>query len=412
MTRWFDLAPMAERARAGGRFHYATDYGRDILVNDPDGWEVDAPWLWWVTGGDGTVGPGFGTPPPGADDGPLRMLTTLPGVTRVTSIVCETLGALPWPLYRGDEQLEPPEWIADPQALRLDNRVNDPVRAPSVRLSRVEFWTQWITSAFLLGDGLIYVPVRDEAGQPRPPIWLLNPAAVDIDDDRYFVGDVELAAGEIIHLRGFPPYVDGRGSGLLIKHAADLGLGLLVRGFAAGQFRSGVPSGYLKLQAANVTKEQANGVRDEWMAQHGRGRRGIAVLSALADFNAISMNPVDAQLDRQREWTLRDVALAAGVPAWMLDIPGDSSTYANVESRLVQTTRFTHLPWARRIEATLDAQVPRGQRFKIALDALLRGTTLDRYQTYKLGLEGGWLTLDEIRELEDRPALQNGGPVQ
>ena len=26
---------------------YATD-GRDILHNDPDGWEISQPWLWWT----------------------------------------------------------------------------------------------------------------------------------------------------------------------------------------------------------------------------------------------------------------------------------------------------------------------------------------------------------------------------
>jgi len=406
-VKWVDLTPIAERA-ASGRMFYASD-GRDMLMNSPDGWEVEQPWLWWVTGGDGGV---IGNPPPGAGQGPLDWLSSLPGVTRVTQIICESIAGLPWPLYRGEyELLDPPEWIVDPQATRLDNRVNDPNRAPDVRLSRVEFWTQWIANAFWLGDGLVYVPVRDESGQPRPPIWLVDPFDVTIEDDRYLVDGEELPANSIIHLRGFPPYRGGRGTGLLFKHAPDLALAILVRGYAAAQFRSGVPAGYLKLNAANVSREQAGQVRDEWMAQHGRGRRGIAVLSALADFQAISVKPVDAELSKQREWNLRDLALAAGVPAYMLGVPGDSSTYANVESRLIELTRFTHLPWCRRIESTLDAQVPRGQRFKLNLNGLMRADTKTRDEAYKIAAEAGWMTIDEIRELEDMPPLE-GGMVQ
>lgn len=399
---FFDLSPI--RDRAGTRILTATD-GRDVLLNSPDGWEIDSPELWWLTGGDGDSV--IGNPLGGSWQGPLAWLSSLPGVTRVTSLICEAIAGLPWPLYRGDyEQLDPPDWITDPQALRLDNRVNDPERAPEVRLSRVEFWTQWIASAFWLGDGLAYVPVRDETGQPRPPIWLLDPLEVGIEDDHYFVGDVELEQSTVIHLRGFPPYIKGRGTGLLFKHAPDLALAILVRGYAAGQFRSGVPAGYLKINASNVTKAQATDVRDEWMLQHGRGRRGIAVLSQMTDFNAISVKPIDAQLDKQREWSLRDLALSAGVPPYMMGVPGDSSTYANVESRLIEFGRFTLLPWIRRIESVLDAQVPRGQRFKLKLDGLMRADTLTRYNAYKVAVDGGWLTDEEVRELEDMPPLE------
>ena len=44
-------------------------------------------------------------------------------------------------------------------------------RPPSSRsdLSAVEFWANWIVAALWFGDGYLYVPVRDEAGAPKPP---------------------------------------------------------------------------------------------------------------------------------------------------------------------------------------------------------------------------------------------------
>ena len=159
------------------------------------------------------------------------------------------------------------------------------------------------------------------------------------------------------------------------------------------------------MNAPNLTTEQAADLKSRWMVQHGGTQRSIAVLNATTEFHPIALSPLDAQLDGAREWGLRDIALAFGVPPYMLGIPGDSATYANVESRMIELRTFTLLPWIRRIESTLDAQLPRGTSLKVATDATLRADTLTRYQAYSVGLTGGWLTVDEIRAMENRPPL-------
>ena len=108
-------------------------------------------------------------------------------------------------------------------------------------------------------------------------------------------------------------------------------------------------------------------------------------------------------------WSLRDVALAFGVPPYMLGAPSDSSTYANVESRMIEFRTFTLLPWQRRIDRVLDAQFPRGTELKIRSDALLRADTATRYAAHKVALDAGFMTIDEVRQLEDRPPLQTEG---
>jgi hypothetical protein len=42
-------------------------------------------------------------------------------------------------------------------------------------------------------------------------------------------------------------------------------------------------------------------------------------------------------------------------------------------------------------------------------DALLATDTAGRYAAYKTGLEGGWLTIDEIRAKENMPQLPESG---
>src|SRR3954469_23163283 len=92
-----------------GQILTATD-GRDVLLNSPDGWEVEQPWLWWP----GSGGP-FGNPIPGANNG--LGSGSIPAVPRATGLIVDTIGTLPWHVYRGDtERLTTPTWLADPQA--------------------------------------------------------------------------------------------------------------------------------------------------------------------------------------------------------------------------------------------------------------------------------------------------------
>lgn len=410
VAQWFGFEERAAgNGPASSRILTATD-GRDMLLNSPDGWEVDTPALWWLgpAGGDGTGGP-FGNPPPGADSYGAGIASSIPAVSRCTSIICDTIAGLPWNLYAGWDQLPAPSWVSDPQALRRDGRVVG-ASIDDARLSAVEFWAQWITSALWFGDGYLYVPVRDAAGQPKPPLWVLHPHDVEIRGGQYYVhgSDVGFSEGEIVHLRGEPPYQGGHGTGVLDRHGADLGLAATVRGFAAGAYASGIPAGYLKVNAPNLTEPQADTLKARWMKQHGSGTRSIAVLNATTEFHPITVSPIDAELSTAREWSLRDTALAFGVPPYMLGVPGDQSTYANVESRMIELRTFTLLPWMRRIESTLDAQLPRGTSIKIAADGVLRGDTASRYQAYSVALSGGWLTIDEIRAMENKPPL----PIQ
>ena len=401
-------SPIRSPNEAGAvRLLTATD-GRDVLENTPSGWEVDAPWLWWLgpAGGDGTGGP-FGNPLDASSSSTTPPSGNLAAVNRCTSLISDTIAGLPWDVIRGDfERLPRPDWISDPQAQRIDGRIVGTDTLWSCRLSAVEFWSQFVTAALWFGNSFVYVPVRDSAGAPKPPLWQLHPNDVTIADGEYWVGETALPRDSVIHLRGLGPYFDGSGRGVLTTFGRELGLASAVGQYAAGVFQSGVPAGYLKSSAPSMTQDQADELKARWLAQHGGARRSIAVLNATTDFHAVAISPVDAQLNSAREWSLRDIALAFGVPPYSIGAPADSSTYANVESRMIELRTFTLLPWQRRVEATLDAQLPRGTGLKIRSDALLRADTATRYAAYKNAIDAGWLLPDEVRTLEDLPPLE------
>ena len=72
---------------------------------------------------------------------------------------------------------------------------------------------------------------------------------------------------------------------------------------------------------------------------------------------------------------------------------------------MIELYQLTLLPWIGRIEAVLDAQLPRGTELRIEVDGLLRADTKTRFETYAIAIDKGILTVDEVRALETRPPL-------
>jgi len=108
----------------------------------------------------------------------------------------------------------------------------------------------------------------------------------------------------------------------------------------------------------------------------------------------------------QRKWNASEIATMFGLPPYMVGgSTGDSLTYATVEGEMIRLWTTALMPMTVRIERALSAWLPHGQRLRFVPDALLRSQTLDRYNAHKLGIEAGFETVDEARDLENRPPL-------
>jgi phage portal protein BeeE len=94
-----------------------------------------------------------------------------------------------------------------------------------------------------------------------------------------------------------------------------------------------------------------------------------------------------------------------GITGNFIGEPNTSSTYTNTELQAIEYIRTSLAPLTSRIEAVFTDYIPRGQVARFNFDSLLRADTLTRYQAHQLALNAGFLTVDEIRELENRPPL-------
>ncbi|RYB91005.1 phage portal protein [Nocardioides oleivorans] len=115
--------------------------------------------------------------------------------------------------------------------------------------------------------------------------------------------------------------------------------------------------------------------------------------------------PEQLQMAEARNHAVLEIARISGVDPEELGVSTTSRTYANQFDRRKAFLDFTLGPYLTAIEQTLSSPnvSPRGYRARFDLDAFLRSDPKGRYEAYRLGLDVGALTEEEIREAEDKP---------
>jgi hypothetical protein len=85
-------------------------------------------------------------------------------------------------------------------------------------------------------------------------------------------------------------------------------------------------------------------------------------------------------------------------------------SFASVEAQNLSFVQHSLRPLLERIEQSMSELLPEPDGFiKFNLDALLRGTTLERFDAYTKGLREGFLSLNDVRAVEDLAPLGEAG---
>lgn len=275
----------------------------------------------------------------------------------------------------------------------------------------------WLYQAMmaLLLRGNFYGLVVARAAAERPTqIEPLHPdrVTVTVEPDRrtvtYRLDGAPVDREDLHHIRAFrmPGAVVGASP---IRYAAEtIGLGLAAQQFGARFFGdNATPAGVLTSDQL-INPGQAAELADRWKATRS-GRRGTAVLGGGITFQPISVNPEESQFLESQRFTVQQVARVFRVPPELIGADsGSSMTYANMESRDLTLLKYAVNPWLVRLERSLTGLLPRGTYAKFNRGQLLETDLLTRYQSYEIGLRAGFLTLPEVRELEDREPLPAG----
>ena len=317
-------------------------------------------------------------------------------------VISDAIAMLPVDVFRGragqTESLPTPVWIEQ----------------PNVDTDKVGLLVQTLVSLLLRGNAY-WLVTRNRLGQIAE-LWPLHPDWVSVEPNgmtkRFrFMG--QPFDGEIVHIPGllFP----GAKVGLDPISAAReaIGLGLAAQTYGSKFFAQGAtPSGVITSPGI-VTPDQAREFAANWKAAHSglRNANLPAVLTGGATYTPVSITNEQAQFLETRRYTDEQIYRLFGLTHPFTPMTGPSLTYTNVEQLGTDVTRFTLMPWLVRLEAALTRLLPRPQYAKFNLDAFLRSDLKTRYESYKVGIDAGFLEVNEARAWENLdPINQPGGP--
>ena len=184
-----------------------------------------------------------------------------------------------------------------------------------------------------------------------------------------------------------------------------IGMAIATEEYGAKFFANGANPGGV-LEHPGVVKDPAR-IRESWNAVYqgsGNAHR-VAVLEEGMKFQSIGIPPEQAQFLETRKFQINEIARIFRIPPHMI---GDleKSSFSNIEQQSLEFVMYTLDPWVVRweqaIQRALFSESEKRQFFvKFNVDGLLRGDYESRMNGYAVGRQNGWLSSNDIRELEN-----------
>ena len=327
-------------------------------------------------------------------------------------ILAETLAALPLQLYRftptGKERV-----YDHPLYHILHDEPNPEMTSFIFRETLMSHLLIWGNAyAQIIRDGLGRVmclyPLRPDkmqvARDAGGTIFYLYTKTSDENPNVKPYGQVPLKKEEVLHIPGLG--FDGLVGYSPIAMARNaVGMTMACEEYGASFFANGAsPSGVL--EHPGVLKDPSK-VRDSWNAVY-RGSNNahkVAVLEEGMKYQQIGIPPEEAQFLETRKFQLDEIARLYRIPPHMIgDL--DKSSFNNIEQQSMEFVKYTLDPWVIRWEQAMQKALflpeEKKQYFlKFNVNGLMRGDYESRMTGYSIGRQNGWLSANDIREMED-----------
>jgi len=286
------------------------------------------------------------------------------------------------------------------------------VDQPDVDLPRQAFYSSVVTS--LLLDGNAFIRVYSNRRGEVVNLVVLNPTTVQIVRNGIgrlqfnVVGEEQpLTSDEILYIPDLLRPGQVRGVSRVTALKENFGLALALEKFAATFFGSGTNLAGVIEFPGNLTQEQADNLRSGFDSRHSGWSRSnrTGVLSGGAQFKPTMVSPEQSSLIDTRRFAVEDVARALNIPPHLLGLPGTMS-YSSVEENNRAFLTSTVQPLISKVEGCLSPLMrrsPGGENayVKFNMDALLRANIQARTAAYSTGLQAGYLTINDVRRMED-----------
>ncbi|MCD8398101.1 MAG: phage portal protein [Lachnospiraceae bacterium] len=339
-------------------------------------------------------------------------------------LLAETVAGLPLQLYRYKGNAGK-EKAADHPLYRIL------YRQPNPEMTSFSFREAMMTHLLLWGN--CYAQIVRDGKNEILGLYPLMPQNVEIDRDEHgeifyiyhaYEDDKPGETGkdyyfkreEVLHIpgMGFNGLVGFSPIGMM-KNA--LGSAIAVEKYGSAFFRNGAqPSGVLEHPGVLKNPER---VRESWNSTYGGASNAhrVCVLEEGMKYNPISLPPEDSQFLETRKFSVDEICRIFRVPPHLVqDL--EHATFSNIEHQGIDFVQHSITPWLVRWEQGIikDLLLEEEQEEyfpKFNVDGLLRGDYQSRMNGYATARQNGWLSTNDIRELEnlDKIPESEGGDL-
>lgn len=391
------LAPVFER-----RTDVSGEYDNGGTLIKPANWLVSL-----INGGKTTAGVEMSVP----------IAEGLPAIYACQRVLSETVGQVPTKILR-----KLPKGGKEPDTEHhLYYLLHDAFNPELTAYQGKEIMTRHVA-----GWGRAYAQIqRDRNGEPIG-LWPLHPARMFVSRDamhrkvfEYWMGKGDYQKWvhnpdrpDILHLHiNSDDGLDGR-SPLMINRES-LGITKAAEDYVGAWFGNGAIPGILATHPGRLTPKAKENIRRSWLEKFMGAKMAnkFAILEEGIQIHVVGVDPEKSQLDKLRNAQVEASARIYRVPLFMIqNQTKDTSWGSGIEQQMLGFVNVTMMPWFTLWQQSIGRDLLTIKSFNtheaaFVVNALVKGDLKTRYDAYAVGKQNGWLSSDEIRELEDMNPL-------
>ena len=288
------------------------------------------------------------------------------------------------------------------------------VDRPSTEMPRTTFWKQVIISLLLDGNAFVMIT---RSGNEIVDLTPLNPKQVRVKRENgrkvFVVNESQtLTSDQVLHVTEMLMPGEIRGTSRIMQAKESLGLGLALEEYAATFFGNGAYAGGVLEFPEKLSPEQRKEIRETWNQTHQGPRRAhrVGMLWGGGKFNPLTVDPSASQLVDQRKFAVEEIARIFRVPPFMLGVSENAAmAFASIEQQQLFFRQHTIQPYVEMLEDHFQSLLENPRSFiKFNMSSIVRADLQTRYQSYNTALLAGFMSVNDVRALEDKGPVDDG----
>lgn len=323
----------------------------------------------------------------------------IPSVQSCINFVANTVSMLPIKLYK-DNNGKAEEVKDDVRVDLLNDDTKD-------TLDAVQFWRAIITDYFLGKGGYAYINRN-----------LNNVISLHYVDESYIsiVKNTDPIFKDykiLVNGKGYWPYEfikilrntkDGA-QGISLIEENNLILSVAYSSLIFEETlvkKGGNKKGFIK-SPRKLTQEAIDKLKEAWRRLYSNNSDNVVILNDGLEFQEASNTSVEMQLNENKETNSAEICKLFNIPENIIKGTATAKEYTNAFKMGV-------MPVLKAIECALNRELlleSEKSSFYFAFDTkeMLKGDIKERFEAYKTAIEANFMSVDEVRYMEDLPAL-------